>query len=70
MNIADDVAKWVVQDRHLSALVTLNVKNALNWVPWNFVDAAMAGFGVTHYLRRIVWFYLTERTIILSSERA
>lgn len=34
MDIAKEVAKGVVQDRHLGILVTLDVRNAFKSMPW------------------------------------
>lgn len=65
LTIADDAAKGVVQDGHLCLLVYLDIKNAFNSAPWYLIDDAVAGFGVSQYLRTIVWSYFSERTILV-----
>lgn len=35
-------------------LVTFDVKNVFNSAPWRLIDAAVAGFGLPAYFRRII----------------
>lgn len=65
-----DAAKGVVRDRHLCVLMTLDVKNAFNSAPWEQIDPAVAGIGLSLYVRRILRSYLTDRAILVSLDTA
>lgn len=49
-------------------LVTLDVRSAFNSALWRLIDAAVAGFGLSAYFRRIVRSYLAEKSILVPSE--
>lgn len=68
LNVAEDAAKGVTQDRHLCILVTLDVKNAFNMVPWSRVDAATAKMGLPTYVRKLIRSYLTDRTVLFAGD--
>lgn len=65
---AADAVKWMVWDRHLCVLVTLDIRNALNSAPWRMIDAVIAGVGLTFYVRKLIRSYLSDRTILVSTE--
>lgn len=55
---------------HLCAVVTLDVKNALNSAPWRLVDDALQRSGVPAYLVNILRSYMTNRSIIIGTGSA
>lgn len=67
LTIAADAAKEEVQDRHLCVLITLDVRNVFNSTPWHLILTAVAGFGVPQCVRRLIWSYLSDRTIMVPS---
>lgn len=68
MDVASDAAKGVTQDRQLCVLVTLDIKNAFNSVPWRAIDEACAKIGLPTYLRRLVRSYLTDRYLLIPND--
>lgn len=52
-----------VQNVDLCAVVSLDVRNAFNWVPWNLIDAALQKSSVPIYLIRILKSYMSNRCI-------
>lgn len=68
MQKADLAAAGPVRDRHLCALVTLDVRNAFNSAHWHLIDAALARRATPVYLREIVRSYFTERILVVNKE--
>lgn len=44
LELANEAAKGVVQDKNLCILVTFDVKNAFNSTSWGLIYSAVAGF--------------------------
>lgn len=68
LRVAASAAARVVQDRHLCVLVTLDIRNAFNSALWHHNDAAVSGFGVLTYVRRLIRSYLSRRRIMVPGE--
>lgn len=68
MDVAAGAARGVTQDRILCVLVTLDIKNAFNSVPWSGIDAACARIGLPTYVRRLVRSYLNERSVLVPND--
>lgn len=64
---ADTAARGSVQDRHLCAVVALDVKNAFNSAPWTKIDAALRRRAFPAQLIRLVRSYLTDRTLFIGA---
>jgi len=63
LKTAREAGKGAVQNRHLCAVVTLDVKNAFNTAPWLLIDAALHRSGAPGYLAGILRSYMSEREI-------
>jgi len=62
--IARAAGRGAVQNRRLCAVVTLDVKNAFNTVPWKFIDAALWRATVPTYLISTLRFDMAERELL------
>lgn len=65
--IAADAAKEVVRDKHLCILIIFHISNAFNSAPWHLIDVVVTRFGAPQYIRRLIRFHLSERTILVPS---
>jgi len=65
LKVAEQAASGTVRNRHLCALVTLDVRNAFNSDPWHLVDAALRARNVTTYLIKILRSYMQDRSLII-----
>lgn len=54
LDVAADAGKGLTRDRRLCVLITLDVKNAFNTVPWICVDAAASKMELPSYARRFI----------------
>lgn len=68
--VADAAKRGGVRDRHLSVMVTLDVRNAFNTAPWHLIDVVAAWFGLPLYLREVIRSYLNDRRILLPGDDA
>lgn len=50
-------------------LITLDIKNAFNCVPWYKIDEALASKGTPGYLRRIIQSYLEDRKLVVGMKQ-
>lgn len=60
--------RGVTQDRQLCVLVTLDVKNAFNNVPWRHINNACSKIDLPTYIRRITQSYLTDRCVLVPNK--
>lgn len=63
LRTARAAGKGAVQNRHLRAVMTLDVKNAFNTAPWLLIDAALHRSGAPEYLTGILRSYMSEREV-------
>ncbi|KAL4125989.1 hypothetical protein QTP88_010221 [Uroleucon formosanum] len=63
LRTARAAGQGAVQNRHLCAVVTLDVKNAFNTASWLLIVAALHGSGAPGYLTGILRSYMSEREI-------
>jgi len=61
LQIARSAGIGAVQHRRLCTVISLDVKNAFNSVPWELIDAAIQKSVVPTYLVRIIRSYLINR---------
>lgn len=67
LDIAESAAKGAVQDRHLCAVVALDVKNAFNSAPWVLIDAALHRKAAPKRLRLLLRSYMADRMLTIES---
>ncbi|KAL4083832.1 hypothetical protein QTP88_029148 [Uroleucon formosanum] len=65
---AREAGRGGVQNRHLCAVVTLDVKNAFNTAPWTLIDESLQRSSVPEYLIRILRSYMSERKVLIGGE--
>lgn len=63
LEIVEEAAKGSTRYRHLFTVVTLDVRNAFNSAPLLLVDAALRKKAVPLELIRLLWSYMSERTL-------
>lgn len=66
LSMADAVASGPTQDRDLLLLVTLDVRNAFNTVPWAAIVEAMRLKGVPEYMISMMRSYMTDRAVLVN----
>lgn len=62
MRAADKAGSGKVQDRDLCVIVTLDVRNAFNSVPWPYIDVALQSKKPPQQLVQIIGSYLQGRS--------
>lgn len=55
--------------KKFAILITLDIKNAFNCVPWYKIDEALGKKGTPGYLRRIIQSYLEDRKLVVGQEQ-
>lgn len=63
MRLAAEANSGPLRKRRHCVMVSLDVKNAFNTLPWHAVHAALQTWGVPWYLRRVIGSYLLERKL-------
>ncbi|VVC33691.1 Reverse transcriptase domain [Cinara cedri] len=69
LGIAREAARGAVQNRHLCAMVSLDVRNAFNSAPWEKIDGALRRKQVPRYLVELIRSYLSDRMIVVGERR-
>lgn len=67
--IINEVKEKPFGDRRYAVLVTIDIKNAFNTVPWAGIIKELNEFGVSKYLIKIISSYLEERRLHLTSQQ-
>ena len=62
---AERAARGPARNRHLCAVVAIDVKNAFNSAPWLRIDAALQKRGFPGYLVRLLRSYMGGRTLLV-----
>lgn len=66
---ARGAAADATQHRDLCVVVSLDVRNAFNTVPWPRIDAANRRKKVPQYINRTIRSYLEDRTLLIGDAR-
>ena len=64
-NIAAKEKRKTLKTRGICALVTVDVKNVFNSIPWGVIHEEIARIGISAHIRRLIVSYLTDRYINL-----
>jgi len=68
LKAARKAGRGAVQNRHLCAVVTLDVKNAFNTVPWKLIDESLQRSSVPEYLIKILRSYMSDRKLLIGGD--
>jgi len=65
LKAAREAGRGAVQNRHLCAVVTLEIKNAFNTAPWKLIDESLQRSSVPEYLIRILRSFMSNRKLLV-----
>lgn len=68
LKAAREDGRGAVRNRHLCAVVTLDIKNAFNTAPWKLIDESLQRSSVPEYLIRILRSYMSDRKLLVGGD--
>lgn len=64
--ITDWTNRGPTQNRNICTLVLIDVKNAFNCFPWHYIDEALKWKFTPTYIRKMLRYYLTGRSLYMN----
>jgi len=68
LGVVERANRGPVQNRHLCALISLDVRNAFNSAPWNLIDEALRRSAAPEYLIKVLRSYMHARSLVVDEE--
>lgn len=67
--VLEQVREKPYGDKRYAMLITLDIKNAFNSVPWKGIMEALDNFGIGKYLVRLIGSYLQDRWLLVRDQK-